>query len=137
MIGTIQERNRKLYVVVQNGGQFEYYPTIFQADAFRAAYGSHDGEQVESGNVAGTWHSLDGQRKYVLSDLKPEWVEGVKLEFAETPKPQIAEAVAVASEGDTVIVPKGTYPEIPNKEVAAVEMKKEAAPKKPRPKRKR
>lgn len=141
-MNTIQERNRRLYLVKQNGGQFEYYPTIYIAAAFRAAFGNHDGEQVEPGNVEGIWKSLDGQRRYVLAQLEPEWVEGVELKIAETPSPPVSEPKLALTEPvfeDCVVTYTDTNA-IPNKEVETVTLKKEEekpAPAKPkRPARK-
>ena len=119
-MNTIQERNRRLYLVKQNDGQFEYYPTIYTARDFRATFGNHDGEQVEPGNVEGVWKSLDGQRRYVLAELEPEWVEGVQLDVAETPRPPVSESKPAASQNTKV-------EDIPNKE----EEKSPAKPKRP------
>lgn len=128
-MNTIQERNRRLYLVKQNGGQFEYYRTIYVAAAFQAAFGNHNGEQVEPGNVEGVWKSLDGQRRYALADLEPEWVEGVKLEVAETPRPPVSEPKSAGPGENTEVE------DIPNKEVETVTLKKEEEKPAAKPKR--
>lgn len=140
-MNTIQERNRRLYLVKQNGGQFEYYRTIYIARAFWAAMGNHNGEQVEPGNVDGVWKSLDGQRRYVLAQLEPEWVEGVELKIAEVPKPPVSEekantaAVIDDKEVFTGTSGKSTIEYIPNKEVETITLKKEEEKPAARPKR--